>query len=97
MTEDGADTSTRVWSRKRRDVAAVLWSSFLAASVATMVLFALIDPATVGDLLPHAAWSVRMTAYSAGFFFLWLACGASAALTLYLVRTAREDRAPSSR
>jgi len=96
MTEDGPDTSTPSWSRKRRDVAAVLWSSFLAASVATMVLFALIDPATVGDLLPHAAWSVRMTAYSAGFFFLWLACIASAALTLYLVRTAREDRAPSS-
>ena len=71
--------------------------SWYLQRVTGVVLFALIDPATVGDLLPHAAWPVRTTVYSAGFFFLWLTCGASAALTLYLVRTAREDRAPSSR
>jgi hypothetical protein len=89
---DTTDSSSPPWSRTRRDLAAVLWPSFLVAAIATMLLFALIDPATVGDRLPRSIWSSRTAAYSAGFFFLWLTCIASAALTLYLVRTTREER-----
>lgn len=97
MIPDRKDEPASTWSRTRRDFAAILWPSFLVAAVASMLLFALVDPAAVGERLPHQVWATRTSAYSAGFFFLWLTCIASAALTLYLVRTAREDRAPSSR
>lgn len=97
MIPDRDDPPVPPWSRTRRDLAAIIWPSFLVASVATMLLFAFVDPAAVGDRLPHQLLTSRLSAYSAGFFFLWLTCIASAALSLYLVRTAREDRAPPSR
>lgn len=97
MTTDETESTPPPWSRARRDLAAVLWPSFLVASVATMLLFALIDPAGFGERLPHIQWSTRTAAYSAGFFFLWLICIASAALTLYMVRTAREERGRPAR
>jgi len=34
----------------------------------------------------------RMAGYAVGFFFFWAICTLSSALTLYLVRTAREQR-----
>jgi hypothetical protein len=97
MTPDDTESAPPGWSRARRDLAAVLWPSFLVACVATMLLFAFVDPADFGEHLPHAQWSARTAAYSAGFFLLWLTCIASAALTLYMVRTAREERGPSAR
>ena len=97
MIPDRDDPPAPPWSRTRRDLAAILWPSFLVASVASMLLFAFVDPAEMGERLPHGILTVRMSAYSAGFFFLWLTCIASAALALYLVRTAREERTPSSR
>jgi len=33
-----------------------------------------------------------MAGYAIGFFFFWAICTLSSALTLYLVRTAREQR-----
>jgi hypothetical protein len=94
---DTTHSPSPTWSRTRRDLAAVLWPSFLIAAIATMLLFALVDPVTVGDRLPRQLWSARTAAYSAGFFFLWLTCIASAALTLYLVRTTREERGPGAK
>jgi hypothetical protein len=97
MTPEDMESPPPAWSRARRDLAAVLWPSFLIACVATMLLFALIDPADFGEHLPHSLWSARTAAYSAGFFFLWLVCIASAALTLYMVRTDREERGRTAR
>ena len=33
-----------VWRRSKRDVANIIWISFLTASIATMVFFAMVDP-----------------------------------------------------
>ena len=62
----------------------VAWCSFLAASVATMVFFAIVDPAPFADA-PTADGSSRMTLYSLGFFFFWAICGGAAALTAFML------------
>lgn len=83
--------------RLAQDVAVTLWPSFLAASVATMVFFALLDPLLFGAATSSPAWlESRLAGYTAGFFFFWAACTLSSALTLYLVRTAR-SAAPGPR
>jgi len=58
---------------------AILWPSFFAAGVATMVFFALVDP----DELRGITWAElelsRMGGYTIGFFMFW-ACTFSASL-----------------
>ncbi|MDJ0654201.1 MAG: hypothetical protein QNJ40_08615 [Xanthomonadales bacterium] len=77
------------WGWRRRSIAEVLWPSFLAAAVGTMVFFALIDP----DLLLMAAerqadWS-QTAIYSVGFFSFWALTALSSGLTTWLIRTER--------
>ncbi|MGB5104543.1 MAG: hypothetical protein WBO04_14670 [Steroidobacteraceae bacterium] len=80
------------WPRLKQDVAIIVWPSFLAACVATMVSFAFIDPVLVGhDDYPPPAFASRMTGYAVGFFFFWLIAALSSLLTLYLARTARPE------
>jgi len=78
----------RVLGRIARDVTMVMWSSFLAASTATMFLFALIDPTEIaqGSALATMVTS-RNAGYALGFFFIWAFTTLAAALTLYLART----------
>lgn len=84
--------------RLAQNVAVVLWPSFLAASVATMVCFAFLDPQLFGDAAGAPAWlESRMAGYAAGFFFFWVIATLSSALTLYLVRTARPTAAERRR
>lgn len=64
----------------------VAWCSFLAASVATMVFFAIVDPAPFAGAAP-ADGSSRMTLYSLGFFFFWAICAAASALTVFMLTT----------
>jgi len=73
-----------------RHIGVLLWCSFLAACVAAMVAFALVDPDAMrgqGEA-PHW-WTTRMTVYALGFFFFWIVAALSSALTLYMVRTER--------
>lgn len=84
------DLPTAALGRLAQDVAVTLWPSFLAASVATMVFFAFLDPLLFGAAAGSPDWLAnRMAGYAAGFFFFWIICTLSSALTLYLVRTAR--------
>jgi len=64
----------------------VMWCSFLAACVATMVFFAIVDPAPFAGA-PTADGSSRMTLYSLGFFFFWAICAGAAALTAFMLAT----------
>ena len=76
----------RKWSRNAQAVATVVWISFLAASVATMLFFALFDPvelfATVGLEIDS------QSGYALGFFFFWFMSAGCSAVTAWLVRTA---------
>lgn len=71
-----------------RLVMTVAWSSFLVASVGTMVLFAFVDPTPVAALLTaHEVTPSRTALYSLGFFFLWLLCACAAGLAAWLLTT----------
>lgn len=69
---------------------AILWPSFFAAGVMTMVFFAFVDPLMLRDMT-FPAWSMtRELGYTLGFFVFWLATASSSLFTWLLLR-------PSSR
>lgn len=76
----------RKWSRNAQAVATVVWISFLAASVATMLFFALFDPV---ELFATAGLEIgSQSGYALGFFFFWFISAGCSAVTAWLVRTA---------
>jgi hypothetical protein len=79
----------RPWGGRAQAIAAVLWPSFLAAALATMLFFAFIDPADLGPAIRLPMNRTRMTGYGLGFFFFWLITLVSSAVSVYLLRTAR--------
>ncbi|MGI9245475.1 MAG: hypothetical protein ACR2I8_02030 [Steroidobacteraceae bacterium] len=88
----GEYTGKLRWPRLAQDVAIVAWPSFLVASDATMVCFAFLDPALVGnDDYPPPAFATRLSGYAVGFFFFWLVAAMSSLMSLYLVRTAHAE------
>lgn len=67
-------------------VGAILWPSFFAACIATMVLFAFVDPLELRDItFPQLAIS-RELGYSVAFFLFWTATAASSLFTWILLR-----------
>lgn len=77
----------RTWKRRQRDVAYVLWISFLTAAVATMVFFASVDPEVLSGN-NTLGWEIsRDAGYALGFFGFWLLTASTAALIVMLVRT----------
>jgi hypothetical protein len=91
----GNDASSELGERAR-SFGVVGWCSFLAASAATMVCFALLDPEALPAGEAPSWWTGRMAVYAFGFFFLWAVAAASAALTLYMTKTP-PARPPSAR
>lgn len=65
---------------------AILWPSFFAAGVATMVFFALVDPLELRDITLPAVEITRSMGYSIGFFLFWAATASSSAFTWWLLR-----------
>ena len=74
---------------RARSIAAIFWSAFLAAALATMLCFAFIDPAALRDGNPPEWWGSRLSVYAIGFFFFWLIGMVAAALCWQLSRGAR--------
>ena len=67
---------------------AILWPSFFAAGVATMVCFALVDPLLLRDMTFPDLPIDRETGYAIGFFAFWCATAASSFFTWILLRPA---------
>lgn len=65
---------------------AILWPSFFAACVATMVFFALVDPLVLRDQTFPDLPVTRVMGYSIGFFMFWLATASSSLFTWILLR-----------
>ena len=78
----------RQWSRDRQAVATVVWISFLAAAVATMLFFALFDPVELAAAYDPELEIGRQAGYAIGFFFFWFISAGCSAVTAWLVRTA---------
>lgn len=75
------------WDRRKRDIGIIVWISFLAACVGTLLIFAVLDPDALNDawVLP---WEMgRKLAYSLGFAFLFGVGGLASALTVFMIRT----------
>lgn len=88
-----APGSGRTWPRFREDLGVLLWSSFLAACVATLFFFAYFDPRMLAaDDAPPSWLHDRMSGYAIGFFFFWGICTIAGFLTAYLIDTRPSDR-----
>ena len=83
----------RQWSRNRQAVATVVWISFLAAAIATMLFFAVFDPVDLAASLDRELEIGHQAGYAVGFFFFWLLFALCSGVTAWLVRTApRRDK-----
>lgn len=78
----------RQWSRNRQAIATVAWISFLAAAVATMLVFAVFDPADLAGAIDDNLEIDRQAGYAIGFFFFWVLTAVCSGVTAWLVRTA---------
>ena len=75
-------------------VGAVLWPSFFAACVATMVFFAFVDPLQLRDITFPGVEISREAGYSIAFFMFWLATASSSLFTWILLRPASRFNKP---
>ncbi len=62
-----------------RRIGSVVWPSFFAAGVATIVFFAVVDPIALATITWPDIQITRLAGYSIGFFMFWL-CTISACL-----------------
>ncbi|MDH5822230.1 hypothetical protein QFW77_04405 [Luteimonas sp. RD2P54] len=67
---------------------AILWPSFFAAGVATMVFFAFVDPLLLRDMTFPSLPMARGLGYTLGFFTFWVATASSSLFTWWLLRPA---------
>jgi len=75
-------------------IGAIVWPSFFAAGVATMVFFAFVDPLDLRDITFPRIGITRGFGYSIAFFLFWLATAASSLFTWVLLRPARRFNRP---
>lgn len=96
MAELNSKSSSNPWTNLREDIGVVVWSSFLAACLATLLFFAYFDPLLLGDDQDPPRWlGSRMAGYGLGFFFFWAMTMVSAALTSFLIDTSHGHEPPA--
>jgi len=78
-------------------VGAIVWPSFFAAGVATMVFFAFVDPLELRDMTFPGIAIGRGVGYTIGFFTFWLATASSSLFTWILLRPSSRFNGPGSR
>jgi hypothetical protein len=66
----------------------ILWPSFIAAGIGTVLFFSLLDPVDLRFVGPLELG--RKAGYTLGFFFFWTLAAASSALTCFLQRHSGE-------
>lgn len=67
---------------------AILWPSFFAAGVATVIFFSIVDPLVLRDMTFPSLEIGRMSGYTIGFFLFWSATASSSLFTWLLLRPA---------
>ncbi len=67
-------------------IGAILWPSFFAAAVATVVFFIVIDPLVLRDITFPDLDISRQGGYTIAFFMFWAATSASSLFTWILLR-----------
>jgi hypothetical protein len=75
-------------------IGAIVWPSFFAAGVATMVFFAIVDPIELAAMTwPHASVS-REAGYTICFFMFWACTFSSSWFTALLCRPPDDEPPP---
>ena len=69
-------------------IGAIVWPSFFAAGVATMVFFAFVDPLLLRDMTFSDLAISRELGYTLGFFAFWTATAGASLFTWLLLRPA---------
>ena len=85
FTEPRFDHPPRPLSQR---VGAILWPSFFAAGVATVVFLAFVDALAVRERAVPGRQRSRELGYTLGFFMFWLATASSSLFTWILLRPA---------
>ena len=81
----------RSWTQR---LGAILWPSFFAAGVMTMVFFAFVDPLQLRDLTFPGLEISRGMGYTIGFFTFWACTASSSLFTWILLRPASRFNRP---
>jgi hypothetical protein len=76
---------------------AILWPSFFAAGVATMVFFDFVDPLQLRDMTFPELEISRGLGYTIGFFAFWAATASSSLFTWILLRPSSRFNGPRAR
>ena len=91
QTADRMDHPPRPLAQR---LGAILWPSFFAAGVATMVFFAFVDPLLLRDMTFPEVELSRGLGYTIGFFMFWACTAASSLFTWILLRPASRFNKP---
>jgi hypothetical protein len=99
MSASAPEASGEVLGRGRgANVALVLWPSFLAACVASLLFFAAVDPQLLSDAGPRLFADLsREEGYALGFLFFWATAAIASTLSVFLIRSARGSTQPDHR
>ncbi len=73
---------------------AILWPSFFAAAMATVVFFIFVDPLVLRDITFPEMDITRMGGYTIAFFLFWGATAASSLFTWILLRPLSRFNSP---
>lgn len=83
---EASDIATKEPMRSRIVVlGAILWPSFFAAAVATVVFFIFVDPLVLRDITFPSLELSRMGGYTIAFFMFWAATASSSLFTRLLL------------
>lgn len=75
------------WTSARRDMGIIIWISFLAACLGSLIIFGLLDPQAMTSAWTENWDMGRKWGYTLGFGFLWLITFISASLTVFMLRS----------
>ena len=77
-----------------RRVGSVVWPSFFAAGIATIMFFAIVDPVELAAITWPQIEISRMAGYSIGFFMFWICTLSACLFTAMLVAPPLQARKP---
>ena len=90
------DPPAAAWSPRSQGIGVALWTSFLVACIETMIVFAFLDPVTLGfEGLSPSLCALRPMLYACGFFLFWSFAFIAAGLTAYMLETSPSAGSPA--
>ncbi|HMA00691.1 MAG TPA: hypothetical protein VKP66_22325 [Steroidobacteraceae bacterium] len=92
-----SDRAAPDWSPRSQGIGVALWTSFLVACIETMIVFAFLDPVTLGfEGLSPSLSALRPMLYGCGFFLFWSFAFIAAGLTAYMIETSPRAKPPAA-